>query len=118
MKFNAGQTIVFKTKEELLREFGRPDETIVDHIRIPDHFCSNMLEFCGKKAIIKSISDENIYGSYRVKLVFEDDDLTRRGQQWHFNTCMIKTVYSIPSKFLKKFFDTSIESTLELQEIV
>jgi hypothetical protein len=105
MKIKVGDTVRFKTEQELISEFGR-GATRVSDIDIPHGFNSSMAIFCGRRGKIVAIdTSSNSTQRHPISLLrieFDDSDLTRKSRQWTITTDMINkslNLHEIPSKY-------------------
>jgi hypothetical protein len=120
MSFSINDQIRFKTKKELLRDFGNDDAVDYYDIEVPHGFNPVMGVFCGKKARIVNIrksehSLADTCGIYIVNLDFNDESLNEESKQWTISTDMIVKISNL-SKLPLSFWDetTSVDKLEEM----
>lgn len=64
-KFRKGDTVTFKTWEDMVSEYGDP-------YNVPFEFCVEMQHLCGKSFKVRSVEWSDSFQTYRIDLVCAD----------------------------------------------
>ncbi len=112
--FEVGDRIRFKTKDELITQYGFGRDRPLDEIDIPFFFNQAMSIFCGHFGVIENV-DYQGDNLQKIKIHFVVEELNRLSPQWSFGNDMCVPVNNLIKESYKAFFlpDFFQKNTLE-----